>query len=413
MPYNGTLKIFPYFQEKGLLKNTQQGRAIEIKKVRSKKEMRDFVYLPRKIFKDDPCYVPPIWLDEIKAYTSKNNPILKNSDFELFLALDDAGIPIGRIISYIDFNHNKFYKVDMGFFGAFECINNEQAARMLIAAAENYLKEKNMGSVRGPINPAAENWGFVFKGCETPPVYMSPWNPFFYNDFFTREGYKKAKDLLVYEADVKKGYRLPERYIIFSEKFKKRYPDIKIRRINMSRIKEDARSIWEISNIALAGNWGFVPLELDVMEDMLSKLRLIVDPDAVWMVEDAKKAVGFCLGFPDINILLKQIRGNLLPFGWIKLLHGAKKLTDYRLFALAVHPDWQGKALDAAMYINLHKHLAHKRIRMEANYILEDNFHIRNALEKLGFIHSKTYRIYEKPLKKQIPAREKTPVSQH
>jgi len=263
-----------------------------------------------------------------------------------------------------------------------------------------------MSSVRGPINPSAENWGFVFKGCKTPPVFMSPWNPFYYNDFFTRGGYKKAKDLLVYEADVKKGYRLPERYINFIEKFKKRYPGISIRRINMGRIIEDAISIWEISNTALAGNWGFVPLELDVMQDMLSKLRLIVDPDAVWMVEDSGKAVGFCLGFPDINILLKQIKGNLLPFGWIKLLYGAKKLTDYRLFALAVHPDWKGKALDAIMYINLHKHLAHKRIRMEANYILEDNFHIRNSLEKLGFMHSKTYRIYEKALEKHTPARE-------
>jgi len=83
------------------------------------------------------------------------------------LALDDNGDAAGRIISYIDFNHNKFYKTDMGFFGAFECINNEQTAKMLIEAAETYLKEKNMSSVRGPINPSAENWGFVFKGCKT------------------------------------------------------------------------------------------------------------------------------------------------------------------------------------------------------------------------------------------------------
>jgi hypothetical protein len=166
----------------------------------------------------------------------------------------------------------------------------------------------------------------------------------------------------------------------------------------MRRIKEDARSIWEISNIALADNWGYVPLELPVMEDMLRKLKLIVDPDAVWMAEYNGKAVGFCLGFPDINMILKRINGRLFPFGWVQMLFGAKKLRDYRLFGLAVHPDWHNKALDALMYIYLNNNLAPKKVRMEANYILEDNYRIKNAIEKLGMRRIKTYRIYEKNL---------------
>ena len=134
------------------------------------------------------------------------------------------------------------------------------------------------------------------------------------------------------------------------------------------------------------------------MEDMLQKLRLIVDPDAVWMAEYNGKAVGFCLGFPDINRIIKRIHGRMLPFGWARLLLGVKSLRDYRLFGLAVHPDWQGKALDALMYINLYTNLAPKKVRMEANYILEDNLRIKNALEKLGMQKIKTYRIYEKAL---------------
>ena len=141
-----------------------------------------------------------------------------------------------------------------------------------------------------------------------------------------------------------------------------------------------------------------MPLDLSVMEDMLRKLKLVVDPDAVWIVEDDGKAVGFCLGFPDINVILKRIRGKLFPFGWASLLLGAKKLRDYRLFGLAVHPDWQPMALDAMMYVNLYRHLKAKKVRMEANYILEDNFRIKNALEKLGLEHIKTYRVYEKAL---------------
>ena len=371
---------------------------MKVIKAHTKKEVREFVRLPARIFKNHPCYVPPLWLDENKGYSAKNNPILSASEFELLLLLDDDNIPIGRTIVYIDHNYNKHYKSYIGFFGAFECVADDSGARLLITAAEDWLKERTVGTIRGPINPVAENWGFVCEGYDSTPVYMSPWNPPYYHDFFTGHGYQKVKDLFVYEADMTKGYILPERFNTFYDRFLKRFPDIHIRQLDMSRIKEDARSIWEISNIALADNWGYVPVDLPVMEDMLRKLKLIVDPDAVWIVEDKETVVGFCLGFPDINVLLKRIHGRLFPFGWARLLSGVKKLHDYRLFGLAVHPDWQGRALDSLMYINLYRNLAAKKVRMEANYILEDNLRIKHALEKLEMEKIKTYRIYEKSL---------------
>jgi len=360
--------------------------------------MRRFVRVPQFIHGGSPCYVPPIWMDEHKAYSGKKNPILRSSDFELFLLLADTGEAIGRTLAYVDHTHNKYYKIKMGFFGAFDCIENEAGGALLTAAAENWLRTQGMTAIRGPIHPVAENWGFVHDGYDTPPVYMSPWNPSYYHNFFSSSGYDKAKGLLVYEADLGRDYRLPQRFESFFARFLKRYPNIRFRRLDMKNIKADAKAIWEVTNIALADNWGFVPLELPVMEDMIKKLKLIVDPDAVWLVEDGSKLIGFCLGFPDINIILKRIKGRLLPLGWARLIFGAKKLRDYRLFALAVHPKWHGRGLDAMMYINLYHHLKSKKVRMEANYILEDNLHIKNALEKLGMQYIKSYRIYEKSL---------------
>lgn len=371
---------------------------MKIVEVTSKRHMRDFIRLPWILHSENPCYAPPMWADEKKAYLAKHNPILKNSDFALLLALDDSGEPVGRTIAYVDHTFNKFYKTKTGFFGAFDCADNDEAGTLLAYAAEEWLRDKGMETVRGPIHPAAENWGFVLDGYNTPPVFMSPWNPPYYHRFFTDHGYEKVKDLLVYEADTSKGYSIPDRFDSLYKKYFERYPSISIRPLDIRNIKKDARAIWEISNIALANNWGYVPLELSVMEDMLSKLKLIVDPDAVWMVEDDGKPVGFCLGFPDLNVILKRIKGRLLPLGWARLLIGIKKVRDYRLFGLAVHPDWQKNALDALMYINLYRRLAPKNIRLEANYILEDNFNIKNALEKLGLELIKTYRIYEKPL---------------
>ncbi|MFA5675687.1 MAG: hypothetical protein WDA65_04110 [Christensenellales bacterium] len=364
--------------------------------VETKKQMREFVRLPYMLFSNNPNFVPPLWIDENNAYTAKNNPILKNSDFRLFMALDDNNKPVGRSVAYIDHAFNNYNNSKIGFFGAFDCIDNKKTALLLIKAIEEWLCGHGMETIRGPIHPAAENWGFVLEGCAAPPVYMSPWNPEYYHDFF--DCYMKSKDLLVYEADMQNGYELPERFNGFLERFLRRNPSISIRRLNMRRIHDDAKAILDISNCSLANNWGYVPLELSVMEDMLKKLKLIVDPDAVWMVEDNGQPVGYCLGFPDINIILSRTRGRLFPFGWYKLLSGVKKLRDYRLFGLAVHPRWHGKALDALMYIHLYQNLKAKKVRMEANYILEDNLHIKNALERLGLKRTKVYRIYEKPL---------------
>ena len=109
--------------------------------VRSRRQMRDFVRLPKIIHGNNPCYVPPIWLEENRAYTAKANPILKNADFELFLVQDDSGKPIGRTIAYIDFTFNRYYNARIGFFGAFECIDDPDAARLLVNDAEHWLME--------------------------------------------------------------------------------------------------------------------------------------------------------------------------------------------------------------------------------------------------------------------------------
>ena len=108
--------------------------------------------------------------------------------------------------------------------------------------------------------------------------------------------------------------------------------------------------------------------------------------------------VGYALGFPDLNVILRRIGGRLLPLGFLRILLGAKKVRDHRLFGLAVMPEWQGRGLDVLLYLQLYRALRHRIRRMEANYILEDNRRIRNALEKLDLELVKTYRVYERPV---------------
>jgi ribosomal protein S18 acetylase RimI-like enzyme len=156
--------------------------------------------------------------------------------------------------------------------------------------------------------------------------------------------------------------------------------------------------LFRSSNIAYADNWGYVPVDKGVLQEMIHKLKPLIDPDAIWFVEDNGNPVGYCLGFPDLNVVLRKIEDRLFPFGFISLLAGIPKITNYRLFGLALLPEYHGMGLDVLLYVTLYKALSARKIRLEANYILEDNLMIRNALEKLALEHVKTYRVFEKPL---------------
>ena len=118
-----------------------------------------------------------------------------------------------------------------------------------------------MDRVRGPIHPVAESWGFLKEGFDTPPVFMAPYNPPFYNGFMDRLGYGKAKDLLAYEGSPEKGYRIPARFERFEQHLLARHPELSLRRLALRHLERDAEAIWRISNVAMADNWGFVPLE--------------------------------------------------------------------------------------------------------------------------------------------------------
>jgi ribosomal protein S18 acetylase RimI-like enzyme len=360
--------------------------------------MREFVRFPARLYKDDSLWAPPIRMDERTAYRKDKNAILIHSDYELLVVYDDQGRTAGRCLVHIDHTYNRYYQSKTGFFGAFECVDSYAAAELLLNEAAAWLGERGMDRMLGPINPVAEFWGFLLEGFDTPPVFLSPYNPPYYNDMMERYGMGKAKDLLSLEASREWGYAVPGRFEEFAERFLKRHPEFSLRKIDMKNLLRDAEQIWKITNTALSRNWGYVPVDRGVMEDMVRRLKPILDADAVWFIEDRNKPVGFALGFPDINPILTRTGGRLFPFGFIRLLRGKKTAERYRLLSLAVLPEYHGRGLDVLLYRQLYRALSPKITVLEANYILEDNLRIRNALEKLGLRQIKRYRIYEKAI---------------
>lgn len=367
---------------------------MEVVPVSSRKSMKAFVNLPRLIYQDSPCWAPPIWREESSAYRRRSNVMLRDNDYILFLVYD-GGTLLGRTLVYIDSEYNTYYDTSTGFFGAFECTDNQKAASLLMSESVSWLKERGMTSLLGPIHPVAESWGFLLRGFDSVPVLMAPYNPPYYHRLMENYGMSKAKDLYAYEADISSGYQAPARVERFCQRWLERHPDYSLRRINLKNLMIDAEYIWEITNISLKDNWGYVPVDKLVLKDMVRRLKPLLDADAVWFVEDKGIPVGFALGFPDPNPLIKAIGGNLFPTGFLRLLFGKKNIRRYRLLSLGVLPEYHGMGLDVLLYKHLKDALEVKMDILEANYILEDNWKIRNALEKLNLVKTKEYRIYE------------------
>jgi len=159
---------------------------------------------------------------------------------------------------------------------------------------------------------------------------------------------------------------------------------------------DEVKLIEQLSNASIINNWGYSPVTEAEVQATARDLKPVIQPQGVLFAEDRDgRPIGFAIAIPDVNYLLKGMGGSLLPFGWAKLLLGIPRLRRYRMFALGVIPEYQGKAVDSLLYRGLYEALYAPDIWMEINYVLEDNTAMINAIKKLGATPLRRYRVYE------------------
>ena len=350
--------------------------------------------LPYRIYREDPMWIAPLRSEVLAQFDPQKNPTLNHCKTNLFLLREGKEI-IGRIAAFSDQLAVDYWGAQIGLFGYFECPENTHAAKLLLDSARNWLKDQGMQRMRGPWSFVSQEWGSVLEGFTPAPVIMSPYNPPFYNDLYQQYGLEKIKDLLIYYIDAREGYEIPERILTLTDRVAQRY-GIRTRNIQMDRFDEEVRIFMEMSNISLADNWGYAPVTEAEVNAMANDLKTILHSRAVVFAEDeAGKPVGFAVALPDVNKLLKGLNGRLFPLGIFRLLFGLPRLNQYRMFALGVIPEYHGRGIDSLLYRALYQSCFNGDIRMEINYVLEDNALMNNAIVKLGAKPLRRYRIYE------------------
>jgi len=370
---------------------------MHLQKVNTHQQLKQFIQLPYRLYRHDENWIAPLRSEQWAQFDPQKNPMLTHCETQLFLLKKGKEV-IGRCSAFIDHLAVEHWGEPIGLFGSFECIENEQAAQLLLEAAQDWLKAHGMTAMRGPWSFASQEWGLEIEGGERPPVILAPHNPPYYADYFTKFGLNKAIDLIAYLADMKDGYRLPERYLKLTDRISDRF-GVTVRPVDMNHLEKEVMTIVELSNRSISDNWGYYPVTADEARAMAHDLRQIVNPEALLIAQDAEgNPIGFGLSLPDVNTLLKGGNGRLFPFGWLKLLLGLKKIRQYRMWALGVVPEYQGKAIDTLLYKATHDALKDSQVCMEINYVLENNHRMNNALLKMQVKPIRRYRVYEKTI---------------
>lgn len=377
-------------------------KTVEIVAVTSRRQLKDFVELPFRIYAGDPNWVPPLRMEVRWMLDSRKNPFWRHAQRELFLCKRGSRT-VGRIASIADPLHNATHREKTVFFGFFECENDQEAARALLAAVEVSARRlmPDCDRLRGPLNPSMnDEVGALVPEVSVPgpPMIMMTYNPAYYIELFAAAGFQKEKDVVAIQAPVTAD---PLRRLTrITEKVRRREPTLVTRMIDMKRFAEELKVVKHIYNTAWEKNWGFVPMTSEEIDAMASKLKDVINPDYVWFAELEGKPAAFLLGVPDFNQVLLKMNGSLLPFGWLTFLRERKKVDQVRVMAFGVVPEFRRRGLDAVLYCeSLGRGVKNGLKSMEFSWMLEDNLAILRDLEVLGGSVYRTYRLFSR----QVP----------
>jgi hypothetical protein len=371
--------------------------SVKITTVKSKKDLMRFIKFQWEIYKDNEYWVPPLIMERKKILDVNKNPFYQHAERELFLAERDNKI-VGRIAAIKNDLHNKYHHDKVGFFGFFECVNDQEIANALFDAAKDWVKSKGLTALRGPANPSSnDEYGMLLEGFYDSPRILMTYNPKYYLTLCENYGFVKAKDLYAYKLENKKVVA-SEKMRRVAEIAKERY-SLNIRQLDMKNFKKELENVKYVYNKAWAPNWGFIPMTDAEIDAMAKDLKPLVEPSLVLFGEIKNKLVGFALVMLDYNYIFKQLNGKLFPFGFIKLFTQKKNIKWSRVLTLGIIPEFQKRGLDAVFYWDI-VNRAHKLgIDLgEASWVLEDNEMMKRGAQVLNGEIYKRYRIYEIPV---------------
>lgn len=369
---------------------------LTIRPVAGRSDMKKFIDLPWSIYKNDPLWIPPVKSSVAKLLDRRKHPFWQFSEGEYFLAERD-GLVLGRIVALIDDNNNAYNQEKVAGWGFFECIQDHEVALALFSAAEQWVRERGMSAIRGPLNPSTNyEVGLLIEGFKKEAALMMTYNPAYYLELVYGAGYRKEKDLFSYR--ITKEYKVPKWITELSEKICSKN-DITIRCPKKWK-RDDVRLMCNIYKECWADNWGFVPTTEKEEDELANELVALIEPGLAFFIYHFEEPVGIGLLVPDYNPLLKRLNGNLGISALIKKYMYQSEIKGLRGLLFGIKNGYRqlGLPLVSIQHVMNVLQTIDKYEYAEMGWTLEDNEAINRLFAESGFAPDKRYRIYRKEL---------------
>jgi hypothetical protein len=372
-------------------------KQVEIVEVATKKMTKRFIHFPHELYRNDPYYVPLPNLLILDILNPSKNPFFENGEVACFLAMQGDKI-FGRIAAVYNKVHLSVYNDNTGFFGFFDCINDEDIAKSLFNKAAEWLRSKGLDKMLGPENLTTNDpTGILTKGFNDSPVFLMPYNFPYYENLILSNGFNEAMTLVSYKTSLETlPAELYTKAQLLEDRLKRN--EITIRYLDQGKFNEEIKKLHEVYNKVNEQNWGFMPLDERSFFFMAKDLRQVVDKESVLLAEHKDELIGFAVSVPDHNQAFKKIAdGKLLPLGWWKLLFGRKHINRIRIMIIGVLPQWRGLGIDWCFYARIAQYGKQKQINIgEACYVMQNNLQMNRMMKALQCPVVKEYKLYSK-----------------
>jgi hypothetical protein len=343
---------------------------------------KEFIQANVELNKGNKAYIRPIDKEINEVFDPEQNKAFRHGEVTRWVLKDDEGRLIGRIAAFVNKKYkNKGDDVPIGGVGFFDCINNQEAADMLLDVARHWLSLRGMEAMDGPINFGERDkwWGLLVEGFHEP-LWSMNYNPPYYKELLENYGFKPFFHQLCFGLDPMKPLspKVMQRHAAIEAD-----PRYSARTIEKKRLEKYAMDFVTVYNAAYAGHGGLKEMKKDQALLLFKKMKPLLDEDIAWFAYYDDKPIALFLNIPELNQYYKHFNGKvgllqMLQFVWLKMLGACKHFTGI-IFAL--HPDFQGKGVDA--YI----------IAESAKIIQPAKFYVHYEMQWIGDFNPKMVNI--------------------
>ncbi|MDB9980261.1 MAG: GNAT family N-acetyltransferase [Flavobacteriales bacterium] len=371
---------------------------IIIKNISSKKELKQFVMLPFRLYKDCQYWVPPLINDEMETLDTAKNPVFKNAEATYYIAYKDKK-PVGRIaviINHLEIDEIGKKKVR---FGWLDMIDDIEVTKALLEKVYEIGRSHKLEYAEGPVGFSnMEKAGVLTKGFDELNTMITWYHYPYYAKHFEQLGFEKQATWVEYRLSIPK--EAFEKVKKFSRIIRERYELKVVRFKNKKEILPFVDDMFDLLNKTYNSLQTFVPIQQYQIDYYKKKYFSFINPDYITCINDKNgKLIAFSVVMPSFSKALKKANGKLMPIGWIHILKAQKKNENAAFYLIGIDPEYQGKGVTAIIFEEMQNLFNSKGIHtVETNPELIENTAVQLLWKDYSPVQHKERSTFRKSL---------------